>query len=341
MLFGVVTMEEAIASGTSRRKVYRLVERGRWKRLCDGVFLTEAEPPERERTKDELWKAELAARLLSGGKGSFVSHRAAALLHGFEGLDGLDQHPIDVTVARPGRRPSGVHYSHILDPCSMMMEGLAVSSAARTIRDLAAVCSADVVERALESALRGPDRRRPDVWNEALLGELRRVVLDCPKRRGNTVLATVLGRRTDTDRPTGSFAETLLFQVLRDLGYPVVRQPTLDIVDPTGTRLDRFFPDLALPIFGIVIEIDGAEAHGNPEALQRDVTRQNKIRGLRILRFTASEVRRSPKSVARQIQRYHETLLPLGSSWTVDGVAVTFSENRFVVVDPTRQRRAS
>jgi Protein of unknown function (DUF559) len=332
MLYSVVTMDEAIASGIGRRKVYRLVEKGQWTRICEGVFLTEP-----NRSGVDRWRSELAARLLFGGLDAFVSHRSAAIMHELDGVFGW---PIEVTVTRPGRRPTGAHFSKIPDSGRVVRHGLVVASLARTIRDLAAVCSADVVERALESALRGPDRRRPDIWNEELLRELRAVVLQHPNRLGNTVLATVLGRRTDTDRPTGSLPETLLFQVLRDLGLLVLRQPTLDIVDPHGRNLDRFFPDLALPGLAVIIEIDGAEAHANAPAMQRDLTRQNKIRGLRMLRFTATEVLQSPERVGRQIQRYIGSLAPVGDTWTVDGVSVTYTENHFVVVDPSRVRAA-
>jgi hypothetical protein len=48
--------------------------------------------------------------------------------------------------------------------------------------------------------------------------------------------------------------------------------------------------------------------------------------------------------VARQIQRYVKGLpmLPSNSnSWTASGVQVRYTTNKFVVVDPTRGRRAS
>ena len=40
MLYGVVTMDQALAMGVSRRKVYRLVKQKIWEKLHSGVFLT-------------------------------------------------------------------------------------------------------------------------------------------------------------------------------------------------------------------------------------------------------------------------------------------------------------
>jgi very-short-patch-repair endonuclease len=337
MLHSVITMDKAIAYGISRRKVYRLVEKGRWLRLHEGVFLSEPDLKAKDR-----WLAELAGHLLFAGPGSFVSHQAAARFHQLDGVDGF---PIESTVpASSKHKPIGAHTTKLVDVNATRINGLMTSSMLRTLRDLAQVREIDVLEQAIESALRGSDPRRPNIWNQELLAQLRAAVIEFPRRRGNFALATALSRRSDTDRPTGSFPETLLFQAMRDLGLLALRQPSLEIVDPTGIRLDRFYPDLALLAFCLLLEIDGAEAHSNREAFQRDLTRQNKLRGFRLLRFTATEVLRSPSGVARQIQRYVKGLpmLPSNSnSWTASGVQVRYTTNKFVVVDPTRGRRAS
>ena len=336
MLHGVLTLDQAIASGVSRRKVYRLVEQGTWQRLHAGVFLTrpvaDADPG-----SDTRWKAELAARLLYGGAGSMVSHRAAAVLHRLEGITGL---PLDVTVPTRSRHlPVGAHRSKLLDPNPVMIDGLTTTSVARTLRDIAVVCGADLVEQALESALRGPDRRRPDEWNTELLTGLRAMVTGDARLPGSFLLRTVLNRRSDADRPTGSFPETLLFQTLRTVGLTAVRQATLRIVDPTGLELDTLFPDLSLPEYLLLIEVDGAGAHTGQAALQRDLRRQNKVlRGFRLLRFTAVEVLTDPAGVADEIHRSVRGRASLPTRESGD-VSVTYSTNEFLVVDAGRSAR--
>ncbi len=370
MSHGVITMEQALAAGVSRRRVFRMVERGDWLQLHSGIYLPDgdlntlsasigtgkrrqtkrakgpetvdgiaeamsptgavskandnsatssnmADGPEssncqeierrwvaaKERVGEEsFWKARPAGQLLFGGDGSMVSHRAAAKLHGLEGISGF---PIDVTVpSMATRRPPGCHRSKIVDSETVMIAGLRVSSLVRTLQDLAMVCPLDVLEQALESALRGPDRRRPDVWNTALLTALRVGLESNSQRAGNFLLRTVLNRRADADRPSGSFPETLLWQALFRIGLVAVRQPSLVIFDGSGCKLEPFFPDLSLPKFRILIEVDGAEGHTAEVARSRDLNRQNKLlRGFVILRFTAVDILRDANAAAEEIRR--------------------------------------
>ncbi len=405
MTHGVITMEQALAAGVSRRRVFRMVERGDWLQLHSGIYLpdrdlntlssstgagkrrqtnrakgsetvdkiTDAVSPTgalskandnsaissdmvdgpeqsncqeierrwaaaKERVGEEsFWKARLAAQLLFGGDGSMVSHRAAAKLHGLEGISGF---PIDVTVpSLATRRPPGCHRSKIVDSETVMIAGLKVSSLVRTLQDLAMVCPLDVLEQALDSALRGPDRRRPDVWNTALLSALRISIDSNSQRAGNFLLRTVLNRRSDADRPTGSFPETLLWQALFRIGLVAVRQPSLAIFDASGCKLETFFPDLSLPKFRILIEVDGAEGHTGEVARSRDLNRQNKLlRGFVILRFTAVDILRDANAAAEEIRRATIGADTLLEGWTHGGVTVKYSANHFTVVDQTRNR---
>ena len=339
MNHGVMTLDEAVASGISRRKVFRLVERGDWQRLHAGVYLTRrATEPTSDAERLAGWKATLAGMLQCGGPGTMVSHRSAARLHRLEGIDGF---PIDVTIPNGARhRPPGAHRSRIPDPRAFRIDGLVTTSLARTFRDLASVCGADVVEQAVESALRGADRSRPDIWNTHLLLELRELVNNGARLPGVFALRTVLSRRSDTDRPTGSFPETLLFQALRSLGINAVRQMTLRIVDRYGFKLDMFFPDLCVPEYRLLIEVDGNEAHSGGAALARDLRRQNKlVKAFLVLRFTAAEVLSDPARVAEQIRRSTMHMPRSGPAWRVDDVSVSYTPNNFEVIDYSRDAK--
>jgi hypothetical protein len=333
MLHSVVTLEQALAMGISKRKAYRNAESGTWRKLHSGIFLTN---PNLE--GDELWKAELAGMLLSGGQTARVSHRSAAVLHGFEGVS---ERGLDVTVPLLGaHRPDKVHRSCFLDMHPKVIDGLRTTSVARTLLDLASVCEADVVEQVLESALRGPDRWRPDVWNEPLLAELRQLAGTTTHQPGLVVLRTVLNRRSDTDRPTGSFPETVFFQALREAGVPVVRQLTIRIVDGKGAKLDTLFPDLAVLCPDILLEADGVEAHNSEESLARDLKRQNKLMLLfPIRRYSAVQILSDAAGAAQEVKQLVASLKNSGPR-RIANVTVTYSENEILVVDTSRDARA-
>ena len=326
-------MDDAIASGISRRKVYRLVNAGTYIRLHEGVFLTNP-----VRSGPDRWKAELAGYVLRGGPGSLCSHETAARLLGLEGITG---EPISVTVPRRSTlRGEGVHRTSSPDELALTVEGLATTSVVRTICDLATVCPLDVVEQALESALRGPWPERPDIWKVELFAAVRNAAEERRRRAGGFALRTLLGRRTERDRPTGSFPETLLFQALRSLGVVAVRQASVRLVDAPGFSLNTFFPDLSIPAKRLVVEVDSLVAHGTTGALRRDLQRQNKLmRCFRVLRYPASVILADAGAVASEVLASINALPDSGPTWSVDGVSVSYTENEFRVVDPSRNAR--
>ena len=164
-------MDQALAMGVSRRKVYRLVEQKIWEKLHSGVFLT---TPDIE--GEAAWKAKLAGQVLSGGDGAMVSHRSAALLHRLEGILGR---PEESTIQLNARtRPAGSHRTRTIDPHPTTIGGLLTTSLVRTLIDLADVCEVNQLEQALQSALRGTDPRRPDLWSQELLRALRNLAMD-------------------------------------------------------------------------------------------------------------------------------------------------------------------
>jgi hypothetical protein len=332
MLHGVITMDQAIANGTSRSKVYRLVTAGTWIRLHEGVFLTEP-----NRTGRNLWLAEVSGHIIRGGKGSMASHRAAAMLHSLEGVSGF---PIEVTVPANSTHKA-MHRSQRPEPNPQLVEGIPTTSLVRTLLDLGQVCPSNVLEQAVESALRGNDPRRPDIWNVRILSELRLAsATDQYRRVGNFTVRRVLERRSDEDRPTGSYPETLLFQALRDIGVSAVRQPTLHISDPNGLHLDTLFPDLAIPHLQTIFEVDGSAAHSTPGALERDLLRQNKlVRAFNVFRFPASHILQDPAALAAVIARSIADL-PINEthplSWSSKGMAVRYEKDTFFAVDKTR-----
>jgi very-short-patch-repair endonuclease len=332
MLHRVVTLDQANAMGISSRQAYRYAEKGTWLKLQSGIFLTDP-----NLVDDARWKANLTGLLLHGGTGALVSHRSAAVLHGLEGVTSRE---LEVTVPLNAKHlPTGAHRTSWVDSHPVIIDGLATTSIVRTLCDLAKVCSADVVEQALESALRGPERWRPDRWKESLLADLRQTVRVNPRKSGTYLLRTVLDRRTDIDRPTGSFVETLLMQAMRRVGIPFVRQPTVHIVDAKASHLDTLFPDFGVVGPLILVEADGLEAHSSQDALGRDLFRQNKlVLGFTIRRYTALQILNNPIGVANEIKTLMVSIEKSRPA-RISDMSVTYSENEFRVVDLSRDAR--
>ena len=203
-------------------------------------------------------------------------------------------------------------------------DGLRVTAVLRTLLDVGRFVDADTLELAVEHALRGVDRRRPDIWNESLWHELNTAA---EKRRVPGSLRIVLARRAG-QRPTGSYAETILGQGLRTIGADGwVRQASIVVLGAPGPpgmrRRWEFFPDFADLQRGLLIEVDGRLGHDGDANVDRDDRRQNLLTsGFRILRFHARSVLAGPIGVARAIEQVRQSLPLRPAAWTGPGVTV-------------------
>jgi hypothetical protein len=282
--FGVVSLDQARSVGASPQQVQRAVRAGRLVRAGRGVLrLPHVEPTFQQR---------LMVAQLRLGPEACVSHRAAAVLHGLDAAS-----PV-VELSAPWWRDipgAVVHERSRLGELETVRIGpLVVTDPLFTLGDLGAVTDADVVERAVESALR---------LGLVAEGDLRAFARPWDWRgcRGMGVLQEVLDRRPTNAPPTGSDAETVCIQALRKAGEP---EPTrqYELIDADGRLVARI--DLAYPDFDFGWEIDGFATHGTPDAMQYDLNRQNRIlrTGFHLLRFTATDVYQRPAYVVRTIR---------------------------------------
>lgn len=219
----------------------------------------------------QRWLITLHGHLRRGGPSSVISHRAAALLHGLEGFSGFFD---DVTVPRtsgwksaPAIRSGRLHPDDVVS-----IEGLRVTSIVRTLLDVGRFVDEETLEFALEHALRGPDRRRPDRWREDLLEQLV-TELGATNRPGTAALRAVTRRRGNR-RPMGSFAETTLGQGLRRVGIDLTPQPTIEIRTREGRLVQCYYPDFADLRCGLLVEVDGRAGHEGDHNVDRDDRRQ-------------------------------------------------------------------
>lgn len=326
-------------AGFTRRGIERELRTGTIERIHPGIYVPTT-------VDDEFrWRQQMAANLARAGDGSALSHRCAAFLHRLDGFRDLEiaRRSDDLSVRRSSTfRTSPAIRVRQLPPTELVLiRGLAVTSVLRTLADLGRFVDADEVEMALECALR-IDPRRPDQWNEQLLGEL--LALSETGGRGRTglaVLRTVLRRRPPGARPTGSPAETRAVQALRPVGLGgLTRQPTIRIMTQGGTLVRKAFPDIGDLDRLFFIEIDGLGAHSTSTALDRDLRRQNDLTDIfRVVRFSASRVHTAPLLFAEEVLgRWQRAAPEPRTEWRTNGFVVRRSVDGLDVFVPTGYR---
>lgn len=287
---GVLTRTQARAVGFDRRRVANHLLAGTLCEPVGGVLVVAGTMP--------TFRQRLMVATLAGG-GTVASHRSAALLHGF---DGVEASPVEITVRR-GRFPSldgvVVHRATPLDERDIVgIDGVRSTSIARTLCDLGAVLPQDAVERCLDGALRSGASQR---WIRETLDRLRR-----PGPSGTATLDRIL---SDPRRAGGipeSWFERLVRRAIEapDLP-PVVLQ---HVVRPGGRVVARF--DAAIPEWRIGIEAHSATWHDRPGRVWRDLERDNEVKALgwAVVYVTWSLARR-PNDVLDLVRRTHAARL--------------------------------
>ena len=143
---GLFARSQALAAGVTLRVMERRIRSGRWLQVTPGVYSLPGFAP--------TWRRELMAACLEAGPGAVASHEAAAALHR---LDSFPPGPVVVTVThgdhqhlRLGRLRQSTdlraHHRTVVD-------GIPVTSVARTFADLAAHTHPVRLRNALDSAL--------------------------------------------------------------------------------------------------------------------------------------------------------------------------------------------
>lgn len=270
---GVFSRAQALSIGATDGMLQRRLATGRWERLFPGVYRLAGCAPS--------WRQSLIAACLAWGPGAVVSHRAAAALWR---LAGFEPGPVELIVPR-GRHRKLVGTVH--RPLSLprvdvtMLDAIPVTTPARTLLDLAATEPTDVVEEALDDALR---RRLVTVprlrWRLTETGG--------SGRPGVTVLRSLLDARGNASSVPQSVFETRLLRLLKQHGLlsPVVQHEIRD-----GGRLIAVV-DLAFPRARVAIEAEGYRWHAGSLRWAHDLARRNAITALgwRVIHVTWSDL---------------------------------------------------
>ncbi len=227
------------------------------------------------------------AAVLAAGTGALLSHREAAALHG---LRPAERVTVDVTVAARRRVPGvTVHRVERLHPeDTTTVDGIPVTTVARTLVDLAAVVQTAALRKALEEAERS---HRLDV--RAIEAALQRTRGRNGRSHGRIRRALHELASTGTTI-TRSALEDRFLSLVAEHGLPRPR---------VNAAIDGVEVDACWPEERVVVELDGWEFHRTRQAFQRDRDRANDLAGAgwTVLRFTHDDVVRRPALTARRI----------------------------------------
>jgi very-short-patch-repair endonuclease len=242
---GHITRGQLRAAGISDSAISRMIVRKRLIRVYPAVYAV--------RPAVEAPLGPETAALLACGPNALLSHgSAASLWHLCESCDG----PVELTVTRrrhrhtPGIRAHRT--AHLLGRDVRIIEGLPVTSPARTLLDRAARLTVHDLERELDEAL--------TVLKIVSRRELSDVLARGNGRAGTAVLRGLLGRRAD-ETITQSEAERLFLGLVRKAGLPEPR---------SQVRLAGYAVDFLWPEARVVFEIDGYKVHTTRRAFDRD-----------------------------------------------------------------------
>lgn len=280
---GVVERRQLMTIGLSARAIDRRTAAGRLHPLYRGVYAVGYPQASRD--------GRYLAATLTCGPGAGVCLGAAGAIHGLHPSSVM---AVDVAVRgrhrpQPGLRlhhPRGLRGSDIT-----AVRGIPVTTAMRTLADLAAVLDADALDRAVRQAerLRVLDLR-------ALEPHLRR------GRPGTASLRAILADFHE-GATTRRELERLFLRLVKRAGLP---PPDCNV------PIDRFVVDFLWPLHGLVVETDGWQDHGTRRAFEEDRERDVILaqRGLRVVRFTWRQVQREPDAVAEALKRLLATPTP-------------------------------
>jgi very-short-patch-repair endonuclease len=281
---GAVTVKQMRAAGITAKVQATAVGAG-WLRLVEPtVVVFEGSP--------DTWYRRLWVGLLAlHGKG-WVSHEAAAGLHGF---DQARAEAVEFTVDRSSRKltcSSTVHTTENVGRIDVItVNGLRCSSATRTIIDLArARTSIRRLEAAVDSAVR-LGLSAPIVL-ERRLAELRG-----PGQWGARALDRLL-----IDSGGESALERRFLALMREAGLP--RPKTQAVQRREGRHVARV--DFLFERYPVVVEVTGRLGHSTSTERTTDAQRRNELidLGFRVYEYTWTHVtQRGPWVAATMRQR--------------------------------------
>jgi hypothetical protein len=275
---GVVAHRQLIEIGLGTEAIQRRVRRGWLHRVHKTAYAV----GHRRLSAHGWW----SAAVLACGPGALLSHASAAELHGIGRASGPHIH-----VTAPGRSRRGhpglvIHLPRRLhEEDGAVVEGVPVTSVARTLLDLCESVSRRLLDRAIAEA------ERLGIFD---LAAVERLIERSNGRHGRRRLSDAVSAY----RPpafTRSELERRFLDLCRAAGLP---RPAANLF------LAGFEVDMAWPEHSLVVELDGHEFHRTQAAFERDRIRDTdlQVAGYRVLRVTHRRLLDAPTEVAAAVR---------------------------------------
>jgi very-short-patch-repair endonuclease len=228
------------------------------------------------------------AAVLACGREAAISHRAAGDLHGLR----QNRTWIEVTQSRVQPAPTGitVHRTRMMDPTDFTeIDGIPVTTVARTLLDLAAVLSARDLGYAIDRA------ERLQVFD---LNAVEDVLSRARGRRGAKALRKATAAWHPTDHRNDF--EARFQELVRDVGLPSPGANVLVDGERYTHEVDGFWPAHRL-----VVELDSFDYHRTRRDRERDATKDAdlELAGYRVLRLTWDDVTIHRERTVRRLRR--------------------------------------
>jgi very-short-patch-repair endonuclease len=277
---GVVSRTQLAGLGLGRGAILHRLERMRLHPVHRGVYAV----GRRRLSRPGAWMA----AVLACGDGAVLSHRSAAV---HWGICRPDPSRTDVTAPRRVGRRDGIRAHRAILPADEITEvdGIPVTTAARTLFDLAATLERDQLRRAIEQseALRLSDAT-----------PLAALIARYPGRRGTAVLKTILGAEARAAAITRSELEDRFLCFLAARGLPL---PSTNVWLQIGE--DWIEVDCVWPEQRVVAELDSWGHHGTKAAFRRDRARDRrlKVAGWQPIRITSWDIDEQPRALEAEL----------------------------------------
>jgi hypothetical protein len=282
----VVSRRQALQLGFSARAVDGRLASGRLDRLLPGVYALPGAPASLHR--------DAMASCLRLGPPSVTSHEAAAALHGI-GYVAAPGAVVTTSITGPDACAlARVHRTRHLDPPDVTaVDGIPVTTPARTLVDLAMVLRPGRLRRVVDGAL--ADRRVDFEALDETFGAVGR-----GGRRGRAAMGRIL---LELGPGTAVPESELEHRVLALLRQAKIEPPELQ-THPAWLPTPAGRVDFAWPAARLVLEADGRRWHTRDADHERDLDRDNaaQLAGWRVLRFRWRKVKTEPEAVARAVR---------------------------------------
>jgi len=255
---GVVSRAQLLAAGATPGEITLRVRRRRLHPLHPGVYAA----GHSSLTQKGRWMA----AVLAAGPGAVLSHRAAAALHRL-----LSSSAVEVTVTKQKRATRfTTHRGHVPADERTMVDGIPVTTAARTILDLAATAPEHLVEKAMHEA---------EVNRLGGRLSLDDLLYRYPRRRGSAKVCGVLARGRIGLDVTKSELEDRFLRLLdaRGLERPLRNEP-----------VEGFTVDCVWSQQRLIVELDSRGVHGTTKLFESDRARDRRLvrAGWTVIRIT-------------------------------------------------------